>query len=163
MIENPGITFRTHITPEDLKIVEEIVVSSGFFYEIEVPVALELVQDHLEYGHKSDYRVIFAELDGVTVAYSCFGLISGTEGSFDLYWIATHNDCRGKGVGKVLLEETERIVKEQGGRLLIAETSMLPKYTPTRLFYEKSGYTNEAVLSDFYKPGDAKVFYVKRF
>jgi len=163
MPENKKVTFRTHITPEDLKTVEEIVVSSGFFYDIEVPVALELVQDHLDYGHQSDYRVIFAELDGKTVAYACFGLISGTEGSFDLYWIATHDACRGLGVGKLLLEETERRVRELGGRLLIAETSMLPKYTPTRRFYEKSGYKNEAVLEGFYKPGDAKVFFVKRF
>jgi ribosomal protein S18 acetylase RimI-like enzyme len=163
MPENPVITFRTKVREEDLAIVREIILSTGFFYDIEVPVAVELVQDQLELGQESDYHVIFADLNGRPVAYSCYGSIAGTEGSYDLYWIATHNDFRGKGIGKLLLEETERAVREMGGRLLIAETSMLPKYTPTRHFYEQSGYLDEARIADFYKPGDAKVYYIKRF
>ncbi len=163
MTEEKMITFRTELREEDIACVRDIILSTDFFYDIEVPVALELVQDALEYGAESDYHVIFAELGGASVAYSCFGPIAGTEGSFDLYWIATHNNYRAKGVGKTLLEETERVIRKMGGRLVIAETSTLEKYKPTRLFYEKMGYLLEAEIRDYYKVGDGKVIYVKRF
>jgi len=156
------IIFRTQVRPEDVEIVRAIIISTGFFYDFEVPVAVELVQDRLELEDRSDYHFLFAETDGKTVAYSCFGPIAATEGSFDLYWIATHNDYRGKGIGNLLIGETHRMIREMGGRIVIAETSTLEKYAPTRHFYDRIGYTKEAQIDDFYKVGDGKVFYVKR-
>jgi ribosomal protein S18 acetylase RimI-like enzyme len=157
------LILRRDVHPEDIEAVREIIVSTGFFYDSEVPVALELVQEGLEPGPQSDYLFIFADLDGRTVSYSCFGPIAGAEGSFDLYWIATHNDQRGKGIGIRVLEETHRIIREMGGRLVIAETSTLDKYAPTRRFYEANGYMLEARIDDFYREGDGKAFFVKRF
>ncbi len=156
------ITFRSAVRPEDAETVRDIIISSGFFYDFEVPVAVELVQDRIDLGEQSDYHFLFAEENGKTVSYSCFGPIATTEGSFDLYWIATHNDCRGKGIGNLLIEETHRIIREMGGRIVIAETSTLEKYSPTRHFYDRIGYTKEAEIADFYKKGDGKVFFVKR-
>jgi hypothetical protein len=49
-----------------------------------------------------------------------------------------------------------------GGRYLVAETSAMEKYTPTRHFYEMNDYSKEAEIADFYKIGDGKVIYVKR-
>ena len=157
-----NLTFRRTIRPGDDEIVREIVVSTGFFYDFEVPVAVELVQEKIELGEQSDYHFLFAEIDGKTDSYSCFGPIAGTEGSFDLYWIVTHNDFRGKGIGNILIEETHRMIREMDGRIVIAETSSLEKYEPTRHFYKQIGYTNEAHIDDFYKEGDGKVFFVKR-
>jgi GNAT superfamily N-acetyltransferase len=162
-MELPKINFRTTPNPEDLKNVRDIVVSTGFFYDFEVPIAVELVEEGVQEGDDSGYLFIFAEVDGRTVAYSCYGRIAGTDAGFDLYWIATHNDIRGKGIGKVLLEETHKKAKEMGARYIIAETSSLDKYLPTRLFYEKNGYSKDAVIADYYKPGDGKIIYVKRF
>ncbi len=161
-MDKEQVKFRTDVSYDDPENVREIVASTGFFYDFEVPVAVELVQDALEEGEDSDYHFIFVEVAGRTVAYSCFGPIACTEGGFDLFWIATHNDFRGEGIGKLLLEETHRSIKELGGRYVIAETSMQDKYLPTRLFYEKNNYDNEGVIRDFYKPGDSKVIYVKR-
>jgi ribosomal protein S18 acetylase RimI-like enzyme len=146
-----------------METVRDIVVSTGFFYDFEVPVAVELVEEHLTHGHESGYHFIFVEVEGRTVAYSCYGPIMGTEGSFDLFWIATHNDFRGKGLGRILLEETHRAIGEAGGRLCIAETSTIEKYTPTRNFYLSMGYELESVIRDFYKAGDGKATFVKRF
>jgi len=157
------VTFRRDVHPEDIEAVREIIVSTGFFYDSEVPVAVELVNDGLEFGEQSGYFFVFAELDGKTVSYSCFGPIAGAEGSFDLFWIATHNDFRGQGIGNQVIEETHRIIREMGGRLVIAETSTLEKYAPTRHFYEATGYVNEARIDNFYRVGDGKVFFVKRF
>jgi len=157
------LQFRTIPTPEDIEHVRNIVVSTGFFYDFEVPVAVELVADGVAEGSKSGYYFIFVEVEGRTVAYSCYGHIAGTDAGFDLYWIATHNDMRGSGIGKILLEETHKKAKEMGARYIIAETSSLEKYLPTRLFYEKNGYSKDAIIDDYYQPGDGKVIYVKRF
>jgi ribosomal protein S18 acetylase RimI-like enzyme len=157
------VTFRTKVLPGDEMRIREMIISTGFFYDIEVEVAVDLAQEKLCDGEKSSYQFIFAELDGIVVAYSCFGLIPGTECSFDLYWIVTHNDFRGKGIGKRLLEETHRQIAEQGGRNVIAETSSLEKYQPTRKFYKQMGYHEAGLIHDFYKDGDDKVTFVKRF
>jgi ribosomal protein S18 acetylase RimI-like enzyme len=127
-----------------------------------VPVAVELVEAAVDEGDESGYHFIFAEVNGRVVSYSCYGHIAGTDAGYDLYWIATHNDLRGSGIGKKVLDETHKAINEMGGRYIIAETSSLDKYAPTRGFYLKNGYTEDGRIADYYKVGDAKVIYVKR-
>jgi len=156
-----NILFRYSILPGDEKKVGEIVESTGFFYEAEVRLAVELAEEKIIEGANSSYTFIFAERAGQTIAYTCFGLIPGTESSFDLYWIATRADERGKGTGRILLEETERQIRKLGGRRVIAETSCRELYEPTRQFYLRMGYSQAGIIPDFYKDGDGKVTFVK--
>ncbi|MCX6282433.1 MAG: GNAT family N-acetyltransferase [Bacteroidetes bacterium] len=162
-MEKPQITYRRHVEPGDLEAVKEMAESTGFFYDFEIPVALELVEDGLKEGEHCGYKFLFAEINGKPVSYTCYGHIMGTEAGYDLYWIITHNDYRGQGIGKIILEETHRIIKELGGKYVIAETSGLEKYTPTRRFYVNFGYKLEAQIPDFYKEGDAKAIFIYRF
>jgi len=78
-MESHLISFRTNATPEDIENVRNIIVSTDFFYEFEVPVAVELVEAGVFEGDQSGYFFIFAEVDGRTVAYSCYGHIAGTD------------------------------------------------------------------------------------
>jgi GNAT superfamily N-acetyltransferase len=159
----PELVYRQEVRPGDDEIIRGLVVSTGFFYDCEVPVAMELVQDKIEYGEDCDYHFLFAEINGKVVAYTCYGPIAGTEGSYDLYWIVTDNDYRGKGIGRMILEKTHSLVKDMGARIIIAETSALEKYAPTRHFYLQMGYIAEGKIDDFYKKGDGKVIFIKRF
>lgn len=156
------LTFRLLPEEHDIKRVMEIVESTRFFYDHEVEVAVELVTERLEKGESSGYYFIFAEVEGITAAYSCFGPIPMSRTCFDLYWIVTHNDYRGKGIGKKLLEETCRQAKEMDCSILIAETSGLEHYAPTRRFYESNKFILEARLKDFYTEGDDKLFYTRK-
>jgi GNAT superfamily N-acetyltransferase len=157
-----NLTFRTTPVTSDIERVREIVDSTKFFYHHEVEIAAELVEERIIEGESSDYFFVFAEVDGVTVAYSCFGPITMSKTSFDLYWIAAHNDYRGMGIGRKVLEETCRQAKMMGCSILIAETSGLPHYEPTRAFYINNNFELEARLKDFYAMGDDKLFYTKR-
>jgi GNAT superfamily N-acetyltransferase len=157
-----NITFRSIPEKSDIKRVMEIVESTKFFYDHEIEVAAELVAERLSHGESTGYHFVFAEVDGVTVAYSCFGPISMSKTCFDLYWIATHNDYRGKGIGKKLLEETYSQAKRMGCKIIIAETSGLEHYAPTRAFYISNNFDMEARLKNFYDEGDDKLFYTKR-
>lgn len=157
-----NVTLRDRVLPSDAQAVRDIVASTGFFYEPEIDVAVELIEDRITRGDASDYQFLFADMDGRTVGYACFGPIACTVGSYDLYWIAVRSDVRSQGVGRMLIEETERRIASQAGRAVYIETSSRAQYEPTRHFYERCGYRKEATLADFYADGDDKVVYSKR-
>lgn len=154
--------FRNSPEPEDVANIERIVVSSGFFRPDEVAVAVELVNEALEKGQQaSGYHFIFCMEDKQTIGFCCFGPTPCTLGTWDLYWIAVEERYRGQKIGKQLLEKAESYLRQENSRKLYIETSSLTKYLPTRKFYLKSGYTEEACLKDFYDTGDDKIIYCR--
>lgn len=159
----PGedISLRTEIRSNDPDSIGRIVRSTGFFREDEILVAVELAEERLQKGIASGYEFLFAEMDGKPVAYSCYGLIPCTLHSFDLYWIATHRDYMNRGIGKYLLQETEKAIFRAGGQGIYVETSSKEQYAPTRAFYEKNQYLLKGRFEDFYAPKDDKLVYVK--
>ena len=157
----PKVAFRYEVTRADVEAVRGIAASTGFFNPAEVDIAVELVEDRLAFGDASGYFFVFAEEAGRVLGYTCYGPIDGTDGSFDLYWIAIHRNHQSRGFGQVLMSETERMIRKAGGRRVYAETSGRLQYEPTRVFYERLGFFREAHLKDFYASGDDKVFYVK--
>jgi D-alanine-D-alanine ligase len=156
-----AVVFRYEPTDSDRQRVREIVDSSGFFHREEVDVAVELVDERLARGPASGYHFVFAEIDGRTWGYACYGHIAVTRASFDLYWIAVDKNYQGKGLGRILLDESERLIQAAGGRRVYIETSNRELYQPTRGFYDRCGYQLEAILKEFYGPGDDKAIYVK--
>jgi D-alanine-D-alanine ligase len=162
MTQRGSLSFREDVLPGDAAVVRDIVTSTGFFHAHEVDVAVELVEERLKKGLDSGYLFLFAEQEGRTVGYSCYGEIPCTEGSYDLYWIAVHGDYHKQGIGGVLLAMTEERIAGRQGRVIWVETSGREKYLPTRKFYQRCGYSEEAVLKGFYSAGDDKVVYAKR-
>ncbi|MCL6609761.1 MAG: GNAT family N-acetyltransferase [Geminicoccaceae bacterium] len=154
--------FREAPVESDRRAVAELVAATGLFRPSEVAIARELVEACLERGPEaSGYRFLLADDAAGLAGYVCFGPIDGTEGSFDLYWIAVRPDRRGRGLGRALLEAAEARIAALGGRRVYVETSTTERYAPTRAFYRACGYRLEAVLPDFYAPGDGKAFFVK--
>jgi ribosomal protein S18 acetylase RimI-like enzyme len=78
-----------------------------------------------------------------------------------LYWIVVDRATQKKGIGRYLLEYVEREVKEQGGRMLLVETSSQESYGETIRFYEKNSYQLVARIKDFYRIGDDKLVFSK--
>jgi len=156
---NTNLVFRTGVMESDSLAIREITESTGFFYDFEVDVAVELINERLAKGEQSGYYFVIAEIDDKPVAYTCFGPVPVTIGSFDLYWIVTHNDYRNKGIGKKILEQTYTLIRAMNGRAVYAETSGKAKYADTRAFYEKCNYTLDALQHDFYDVGDDKYVY----
>ncbi len=125
--------------------------------------AVELLDIYLTNKDQSDYSFITAA-DGSDspLGYICYGKTPLTDAVYDLYWILVDPGHRQRGVGRSLLEHTEGVLKKQGARLLVAETSGLKTYEPARGFYLRNGFNEEARIREFYKPGDDLVVYVKR-
>lgn len=156
-----NIVFRYEPTPEDTDRVKHLVEITGFFRQDEINVAVELVSERIIRGVASGYFFVFAWENGKMIGYSCYGPIPCTIASYDLYWIIVSPDFQGRGLGKIILKETERLIKESGGTRIYVETSQCHQYRSTRAFYEHCGYRLVSVLEDFYAPGDSKATYCK--
>jgi GNAT superfamily N-acetyltransferase len=155
------VSFREEPREGDRAAVRSIVEGTGFFYPDEADVAVELVEERLARGVASGYHFVFAERDGEVLGYACHGPIACTRSSYDLYWIAVRNGLRGHGLGRALLTRAEERIRELGGTRVYVETSSRPLYDPTRAFYLRCGYREQARLRDFYAPGDDKVILVR--
>lgn len=155
------LTLRSDVLPGDRDGVRAIVESTGFFSREETDVALELVGERMARGDSSGYHFIFAECGGALAGFACFGSVPGTRASFDLYWIAVSTAAQGRGIGSRLMRASEEAIAARGGRRIYVETSSRAQYEPTRAFYLRHGYRHEALLADFYAPGDGKVILVK--
>ena len=156
-----GLRLRDGPRPDDAAAVRAIVAATGAFSSQEVAIAVELVNEALERGAASGYHFLFASQEDALVGYTCFGPIPGTRSSFDLYWIAVDPRHQGAGLGRRLLAESEARVRALGGTRLYADTSGRPDYAHTRAFYAAQGFRLDALLEDFYAPGDAKAVFVK--
>ena len=157
------MVFRREVYRSDEIAVREILETSGFFLEREISVACELVRENLEKGEISGYSFLFAETEDRVVGYACFGRIPTTASSYDLYWIAVHPDFWRRNLGSKLLSDAESLILGRGGQRVYIETSARALYEPTRSFYERAGYSQEALLRDYYGPGDDKIIFVKVF
>ncbi len=143
--------------------LERILVGCNAFTSAEVDCALELLDSVLNNPDQQDYEVIVAEVADQIAGYVLFGAVPLTQGNYDLYWVATDPKLHGKGFGRQLMEETEKRLQARGARMLCLETSSQEFYQRTRRFYEQGGYQEEARIRDFYRPGDDRITYVKRF
>ena len=61
-----------------------------------------------------------------------------------------------------MMKHIELLLKQKGGRILIVETSSDDAQIAARNFYKKIGYTQEAVIRDFWKDGEDKIVFWKR-
>lgn len=150
------------IKPEDRKSIEEILRSTEYFYDFEIQTALEIADETLTKGIETSgyYWMKIADEDGL-IAFANYGKNAFSTHSWDLYWIAVHQNSRNKKVGSVLLKAIEDDIRKMGGKILWIETSGRSLYAPTERFYRKNGYKLQASLKDFYGPDDPKQIYSK--
>jgi GNAT superfamily N-acetyltransferase len=150
------------ITAKDRKFIEEILRSTGFFYEFEIQTVRKIADISISNGEeKSGYSWMKLVDDDVFFAFANYGKDDLSTHSWKLYWLAVHQNSRNKKLGSVLLKAVEDDVRKAGGRILWIETSGRPLYASTEGFYKSNGYTLQASLKDFYSDGDPKQIYSK--
>jgi ribosomal protein S18 acetylase RimI-like enzyme len=85
-----------------------------------------------------------------------------TDGTFNLLAIGVMKEWQGKGIAVKMMDFIEQLLRQNGGRILIVETSSDEAQTAARNFYHKMGYTQEAVIRDFWKEGEDKIVFWKK-
>lgn len=153
------MSWRTVVQPADVAAIYTLVQATGVFTAEECLLAQELVQTRLQQGPASGYEFVLLEQGSRLLAYTCFGPVPATEGCYDLYWLAVAPAFQGRGLAQQVLKQTLAIIQAQGGRRVYAETSATPRYAPARRCYQQAGFVLRAVLPDFYRLDDGKLFY----
>lgn len=155
------LEWRSAVSEGDEDRVRALVARTGFFNAAEVVLAADLVSEQLSRGARSGYHFVLAERGPSLVAFACYGSIYGTQDSFELYWIAVAPEEQGRGLGREAYARAETAMREASAARVYADTSSSERYAPTRGFYRRMGFVEQAFLPDFYAPGDGKIIYVK--
>ena len=140
--------------------VREIVDASGVFRPAEIAIALEVLDGAIAAPGR-DYWAVGAYQDGRLVGFAAFGPVPCTLATWDLYWIAVDPALQGSGIGRRLMAHCETAITAEGGCLVVVETSSRDDYGPTRAFYRRLRYHEQATIPDYYAPGDGLVVYTK--
>jgi len=161
-LSGPGETPETRaIQPEDLPALRALLQRVATFSADEVACALEVATAAAQPGNP-DYVARCALAGGALAAFIVYGPTPMTQGTHDLYWIATDPRVRGAGLGARLVSEMEGELRAGGARLVRVETSGTEGYDGTRGFYEARGYLETARIPGFYREGDDLVILTKR-
>lgn len=148
------------VLPQDREFIVSIIKRTANFTAEEIDCAVELLDIYLNNPVQKDYNFLCAvDSNNKPIGYVCCGRVPLTDGTYDLYWIVIDPLHCGVGIGKRLVNYVADMLKEQSGRMLLAETSSKPNYYGTRTFYERRGFLETARIKDFYKIGDDKIIY----
>ena len=139
--------------------------------------AVHALSDEAGLSDGSDDSSILAPMDdehtwivleddaGAVVGAAYFGPESHSDRVWNLYFLAVAKQGQGEGSGSSLVAHVEADLRRRGtdaAKLLLIETSSVERFEPTRAFYRKHGYIEEARIRDYYGPDDDKVVFWKR-
>ena len=81
--------------PQDQAPLHALVAKDGLFSPDEVSCARELIDSALSDATRGgDYRVLIAARGEALLGYICYGPTPMTQGTYDLYWLATDPSLR---------------------------------------------------------------------
>ena len=144
------------IIPHDLPELKTVIDANELFPS---EMLDEMIFDYFNNKNTKDYWFTYDNGKPVAIAYCAPEKM--TEGTWNLYLIAVHPDYQGLGYGTSMLNHIERRLANGGERLLLIETSSLESFEPTREFYRKCGYHQEAQIRNFYQAGEDKIVFYK--
>jgi len=140
-----------------------VLTKTRSFTSAEIDVAMELIDIVLKDPIQRDYHIYcLVDVQDQAIGYICYGPTPMAQGTFDLYWIAVDPDFQGQRVGSTLLNFLEKVLKAEGGRLILADTSTIPHYEKTQKFYLKNGFQEVARIPDYYHPGNDRITFCRR-
>lgn len=146
------------VTKSDIDGLKQVVDSSGLFPS---EYLAEMIADYFDNPDTQD--IWFTYIDNnkqVAIGYCVPEKL--TDGTYNLLAIGVSQDTQRKGIASQMMNYIEQQLKQKDGRLLIVETSSDDAQIGARNFYKKIGYTQAAVIKDFWKDGEDKIVFLKK-
>lgn len=146
------------VTQQDLPALKTVIDSSELFPS---EMLEEMMNDYFNNpSSQSIWLTTVVDNQPVAVVYCAPEYM--TEGTYNLYLIAVQAKYQGQGIGGEIMDYLEDILRQQGHRILLVETSGNAEFELTRKFYIQHNYTQEAVIREFYQAGEDKVVFWKK-
>jgi ribosomal protein S18 acetylase RimI-like enzyme len=153
-VQNYRIRLATQL---DASAVDDLSHATGLSDGDEHPSSLAPMDD--------EHTWIVLENDSnAVIGAAYFGPEGHSDRVWNLYFLAVHPQHQGGGTGSALVAWVEANLRDRGedvAKLLLIETSSVESFAPTRSFYRKLGYVEEARVREYYGPGDDKVVFWK--
>lgn len=146
------------VQPQDILGLKEVLDSSELFPSEYLD---DMISDYFNNKDTTDIWFTFIDNDRpVALGYCVPEKL--TNGTYNLYAIAVRKELQGQGFGQKMMGFIEKLLTDNGNRILIVETSSIDQYALTRKFYNKLGYRQEAIIKDFWNDGEDKVIFLKK-
>jgi len=143
---------------QDIDVLKEVLDSSELFPS---EMLDDMIHDFFHNETSTDIWLTTLE-NGRPISIAYCAPERMTEGTYNLYAIAVHKDKQGQGVGGKMMTYIEDLLRKNGHRILLVETSGLADFELTRKFYHQCQYHQEAIIRDFYQDGEDKVIFWKK-
>lgn len=142
----------------DIDGLKKVVDSSGLFPSEYLD---EMISDYLNNADTQDIWFTYID-DNTPIAIGYCVPEKLTNGTYNLLAIGVSQDSHRNGVATKMMSYIEQQLKQKDGRILIVETSSDDAQIGARKFYEKIGYTQMAVIRDFWNDGEDKIVFWKK-
>jgi len=146
------------VTNNDIEGLKKVVDSSGLFPSEYVD---EMISDYLNNADTQDIWFTYIDHNTPTAFGYCVP-VKFTNGTYNLLAIGVSQDSQRNGVATKMISYIEQQLKQNDGRILIVETSSDDAQIGARKFYQKIGYTQMAVIKDFWNDGEDKIVFWKK-
>lgn len=146
------------VTKSDLNGLKKVVDSSELFPSEYLD---EMISDYFNNPDTQDIWFTYI-VNNTQVAIGYCVPEKLTDGTYNLLAIGVSQDIQRKGIASKMMNYIEQLLKKKDGRILIVETSSDDAQIGARKFYEKIGYTQMAVIKDFWKEGEDKIVFWKK-
>ena len=150
------------ISTADDDAIVRLSCSSGLFTPEEADGIRGMLDEYHSMDAESGHRMLVWEEEGGLIGIVYFTPKPFTDRVWELLMIAVDESRHRQGIGSEMLVAVEDELRAGKGRMLLIETSDKATFERTRQFYQKHGYTQAALIPDYFADGDGKVSFVKR-
>lgn len=147
-----------NVTRADISDLKIVLDSSGLF---PAEYLEGMIDDYFNNAETKDIWFTYMD-DSTPVAIGYCVPEKLTDGTYNLLAIGVMKDPQRRGIATEMMDYIEQWLRQNGGRILIVETSTDDAQTAARNFYKKISYIQEAVIRDFWRNGEDKIVFWKR-
>ena len=148
----------------DVEQIRALAIGNGMFAPEDMDGFDEGLNGYLSGALAGHRWLVAAGLGGRVVAAAYVAPEPFGDRVWNLYFLAADPSRHRRGAGSALVRHVERSLRHEGdavARVLIVETSSSGSYEGAREFYASRGFDREAVIREFYGPGEDKIVFWK--
>jgi len=160
----PQSVFVRAADAEDVGQIRALALGNGMFAPDEMGGFDDGLSGYLSGAAEGHSWLVATDAGGRVAGAAYFAPEPFGDRVWNLYFLAADPSNHRRGAGSSLVTHVEQLLRakgEESARVLIVETSSSAAYEGARAFYAGRGFDREAVIREFYGPGEDKIVFWK--